>query len=106
MLLCDHICDLIEWFLYFSVRNHGHGLSGLQGSCATAQVYADCPLTQEDQIGFTKKIGLTCFSCLNTFVLDFFYFSFERFVLFLSGLQGSCVTAPHVCVERPLSQAG
>ena len=78
MLLCDQICVLIEWFLYFSVRNHGHGLSGLQGSCVTAQVYADCPLTQADQIGIYKKnwinmLFLFEYICAGFLVLFFCY---------------------------------
>ena len=69
-------------------------------------MYAECPLTQADRIGIhEKKIEITCF-CLNTFVLDFLHFHFVMFVLLLSGLRGFCVTAPHVCVVRPLSQAG
>ena len=94
--MLDEICVLIGFWISLSVIFVL--LSGLQGSCVTAQVYAECPLTQADQIGiYAKLFELTGF-CLNTFVLDCLHLSFVMFVFLLSGLRGSCVTAPHVCV--------
>ena len=65
-------------------------LCGLHESWVTAQVYAVYPLSQADQIESTQIfqtqffLNTVCWSC-NT--------SFAIFVLLLSGLQGSCVTA-------------
>ena len=47
--MLDEICVLIGFWISLSVIFVL--LSGLQGSCVTAQVYAECPLTQADQIG-------------------------------------------------------
>ena len=94
----------LDWscFLNFSVCNLCFTFWSAGILCNGASVCLVSSFTGRPE-NLRKNIwSIILFECSST---GFLLLSIVIFVFLLSGLQGSCVTASHVHVKRPLSQA-